>query len=438
MSLGGNLRAPVRLLIIGAVGVIACAGFSGSASAVKLKTLHSFCSQANCADGKGPGAAVVMDAAGGIFGTTELGGLNGGGTVFELLFTGTRYKFHVLYNFCGQPGCADGTTPVSSLILDNNGNLYGTTTGGGAHDGGTVFELVPNAKHTKATLTTLYDFCAQPGCADGNDGNAALTYAGAETGALYDGTSPLFGTTLIGGAANQGVAFQLTAVTGQTQRNETVLYSFCSKKHCKDGARPNGLTPDGNGNFFGTTRFGGTGTLSVGVVFELSPASSGFSETVLYNFCQLADCADGDQPAATVVLDAKGRLLGTAAQGDSGNGGVLFRLVPNGGASQEAVLHSFCSDATCSDGATPQGPVVRDAKGSMFGTTTGGGNASDGGVIYQRSGLLFGALYSFCAQPNCTDGQSPLGGLVISQRNLFGTTALGGTNNGGTVYELKR
>ncbi|HEY1941362.1 MAG TPA: choice-of-anchor tandem repeat GloVer-containing protein, partial [Roseiarcus sp.] len=202
------------------VATLPIVGAVAEASAYTLHTLHDFCSQASCADGSAPLGALVADSAGNLYGTAVKGGADGHGTVFELLKKSeTDHRYRVLYSFCQKTNCADGDQPASTLILDTAGNLYGTTVVGGAGHG-LVFELSTGAR---PRLQVLQAFCRQTGCADGDIPGAPLTYAGADTGALYDGVSPLYGTTNAGGAHHNGAVFQLTSVPGQRRRSETVL-----------------------------------------------------------------------------------------------------------------------------------------------------------------------------------------------------------------------
>ena len=151
------------------------------------------------------------------------------------------YQEMVLHSFCAQKNCTDGDSPQAELIMDAAGNLYGTTTGGGAHEcgvyceGGTVFELIPNATKTAWTETVLYSFCAQKNCADGDEPRA---------GVIMDSAGNLYGTTHRGGAdGNYGTVFELTPNATRTGWMETVLYSFASTH----GATPDGRGPRGRG-----------------------------------------------------------------------------------------------------------------------------------------------------------------------------------------------
>ena len=157
--------------------------------------LYNFCSQGGCADGATPTAGLITDASGKLYGTTQSGGYDGGGTVFELTPNAAKTKWteKVLHLFVGG---ADGAYPYAGLVMDASGKLYGTTQAGGANKNGTVFELTPNAAKTKWTEKVLYSFCAEANCADGSTGpaNAVL---------IMDASGNLYGTTLYGGENKQ-------------------------------------------------------------------------------------------------------------------------------------------------------------------------------------------------------------------------------------------
>jgi uncharacterized repeat protein (TIGR03803 family) len=178
-------------------GTTVTGGSVGAGSVFKVEpngketVLYSFCSNA-CLDGAEPFASLVLDRAGNLYGTTLSGGTSGGGTVFKLDSTGVET---VLYNFCSQSGCTDGSQPYAGLVRDAAGNLYGTTYGGGANEIGAVFEL-----DTSGTETVLYSFCSQPGCTDGG-----LPYAGL----VRDSAGNLYGTTS-NFAKGYGTVFKIT------------------------------------------------------------------------------------------------------------------------------------------------------------------------------------------------------------------------------------
>ena len=200
----------------------------------------------------------------------------------------------------------DGVQPYAGLITDTKGNLYGTTVGGGDYSSGIVFKVTPKGKES-----VLYSFCAQTNCADGENPTSGL---------LMDNSGNLYGmTTKGGGAADDGIVFKLAS-----DGTETVLYSFCTKTNCADGASPNAVPIiDKNGNLFGTTTAGGAD--NDGTVFELAPNGT---ERVLHVF---AGGTDGNFPAAGLLMDKKGNLFGTTRNGGGSSNcgvgcGTLFKL----------------------------------------------------------------------------------------------------------------
>ena len=270
------------------------------ASAQTETVLYSFCAQAGCTDGYRPQAGLVLDASGNLYGTTYEGGANNKGAVFEVSASETE---SVLYSFCAQPDCTDGYHPRASLILDAKGNLYGTAYDGGAHDGGTVFEL-----SATGTETLLYSFCSKPGCRDGYYPHADLA---------MDKNGNLYGTTQYRGAYGGGIVFEISA-----SGSESVLYNFCAQPGCTDGYHPRaGLVLDTKGNLYGTTYSGGA--KKRGTVFEVSPSGT---ETVLHSFS--AKGTDGYAPVAGLILDAKGNLYGTTLSGGANGGGTVFQVTP--------------------------------------------------------------------------------------------------------------
>jgi uncharacterized repeat protein (TIGR03803 family) len=243
-------------------------------------------------------------------------------------------------------------------------------------------------------------------------------------------------------------------------QTEIVLYNFCSQPNCVDGEGPaSSLTPDGAGNFYGTTQLGGANTY--GTVFELSPNGVGsYNETVLYSFCSLQNCTDGNDPASNVIFDGVGNLYGTACSGGANgqsvpsacgegfNGyGLVFELSPEPGGGCpsgsnsgngwcETVLYSFTSTP---DGASPFSGLTWDPSGNLYGTTYGGGNGM--GTVYELSpsgsgGWSESVLYSFCAQLGCADGAQPDGQVQAANGNFYATTENGGAYGAGTVFGL--
>ena len=343
------------------------------------------------ADGYHPTAGVTGDPTGNLYGTTSSGGTAGYGVVYKVAPTGHET---VLYRFTGG---ADGGTPTGGVILDSAGNLYGTTTYGGASGAGVVFKL-----DATGSYTVLYTFT---GGADGGH-----PYAGV----IRDSAGNLYGTAYAGGSADYGVVYEL-----DTTGHETVLYSFSGGN---DGARPYaGVIRDSPGNLYGTTEEGGV--RGVGIVYELD--SSGYY-TPLYAFFQ-----NGIEPLAGVTRDSAGNLYGTTSDGGSGTGsrGTVYELEPNG---LETTLHLFTGG---SDGGNPEAGVILDSAGNLYGTASAGGSA-DYGVVYKLDPAgNETVLYNFTGG---ADGGVPAAGLTRnSAGDLCGTALLGGKKGGGVVFVLR-
>jgi uncharacterized repeat protein (TIGR03803 family) len=306
----------------------------------------------------------------------------------------------LLYNFTGG---SDGSGPQSRLTF-HGGNLYGTTNSGGLGYG-TVFELSPNGSGGW-TETVLYSFTG------GTDGaNPTYSYV------TFDSAGNLYGTAYAGGnlgactAATPpgcGVVYKLSPGTTWT---ETVLHSFGGNSN--DGINPvNGLIMDSTGHLYGTT-YGG-GSAGNGTVFQMTPSGGSWTETVIYQM---------SSNYAGLVMDGSGNIFGT-------NFKSAFKLSPNGkGGWKPAVIYTFGA------GANPNGTVVLDRAGNIYGTTlAGGGN----GNVYKLTPGTSGKytrtnLYSFSA----TSVNHPLAGVVLdSAGNVYGTTTRGGIHDDGNVFEL--
>jgi uncharacterized repeat protein (TIGR03803 family) len=312
----------------------------------------------------------------------------------------------VLYNFTGG---SDSDMPTGPLTL-YNGNLYGTTQGSSFQGGvgpGAVYELSPNGVGGW-NESTLYTFCSLPGCADGeypNDGTL-----------LFDSLGNIYGTTEFGGAYGYGTVFELSPVGGSW--TETVLYSFANNG---DGAYP--VNPgffDSAGNLYGTL-FAGTAS----GVFELSPSGGGWTEQLIYS----------DQGTwASVTPDGNGDIFGTSAT-------TIFKLSPNGGGWTPTTLFTF-TNAT-KNGSGPNGTLVFNKAGDLYGTTVTGGK-SNAGTVFKLTPVLSGKkkgtwteklLCSFKGGPK--DGANPYGAVVFDGAgNIYGATVGGGKGGYGVVYEL--
>ena len=320
----------------------------------------------------------------------------------------------------------DGAEP-SALVQATNGDLYGTTAVGGAYGsditGGTVFKIA-----TDGTLTTLYNFCAESGCTDGSLPAAGLVQA--TNGNFY-------GTTYFGGAncaayGGCGTVFKITP-----SGTLTTLYSFCSQSGCTDGGNSSGaLIQVTDGNLYGTAQGGAYGW---GTIFKITPNGE---LTTLYNFCSLANCADGAYPQAGLVQATNGDLYGTTSGASippcADGCGTVFKITLSG---TLTTLHTFCAQGTseCPDGWSPLAALVQATNGDLYGTTNqGGAYAAGGGTVFKitPSGTLT-TLHGFCSLANCADGDQPYAGLVqATNGDLYGTTHGGGAYGLGAIFEI--
>lgn len=404
---------------------------TGASAAAGYTDAYDFCPHKNCADGANPWGPPVSDGAGNWFGNTTAGGDNKQGTIYELSQSGKHWTYTPLYSFCAEKKCADGALAQGSLIIDTSGNLYGAAANGGHNNSGVIYELVKSGGSW--TYKVLYTFCRHAGCPDGGEPyDVTLTYAGAASGLAYDGTSTLYGTTYLGGAAN-GVVFSLKPSGGSWK--ETVLHVFCRKTNCTDGGSPNnGVMVDGSGNLFGA--LAGGGKYGYGALYELQPDGT---YTILHSFCaaQNTFCSDGLEPTGVPVADGQGNLYGITHMGGANNAGTAFELVRTGAKPKLVTLHTFCSETNCPDGQLPFATLAMDAAGDLLGTTVFGGD-TDQGTIFKLSGTAhktFDVVLSF--GDAATPGGFSSGGLAPdSSGAFFGNTDQGGANSQGVFYKL--
>jgi uncharacterized repeat protein (TIGR03803 family) len=259
---------------------------------------------------------------------------------------------------------------------------------------------------------------------DGSDGDEPAA-------ALIQATDGNFyGTTGFGGAYGGGTVFEMTS-----SGTLATLHSFCERFPCTGGLLPYGLLQGTDGNFYGITDEGGTGNgcgnyppEGCGTVFKMTPSGR---TSVLYNFCKISGCPDGAGAQGSLVQASDGNFYGAAAGGGANGWGTVFRVTPKG---VLTTLYNFCSQNNCADGAEPRAGLILGTDGNLYGTTSLGGayyNAylQTGGTIFKitRAGVLT-TLYSFCAQNTCPDGNQPLAPLVQDTNGeLYGTTIFGGT-----------
>lgn len=399
-------KAPVAALLL------ALCLISGTLSAQTVTTIHTF----DGTDGSPTIFGLIENTGGNFYGTTEWGGADNSGSVFEITPQGT---LTTLYSFCGEvSGC--GRIPEAALVRGTDGYLYGTTSDDGGTCAGTVFKITP-----QGTLTTLYGFCTQ----QTTGGGPQATMVQAQDGNFY-GTTSATGYDL-------GTLFRITP-----QGQLTTIYKFCELPNCADGSFPagSGLLLAADGRLYGLTGEGGAYTR--GTVFRSTLAGS---ETAIHSFCANTYCTDGYAPMA-LVQAIDGTIYGVTYEGgqylNCGNGvpagcGTVFKITTTG---KFSVVHSFCQQLingfSCADGAFPSS-LVLGSDGNLYGTTRSGGVPVNGGLAF---GTLFRmtpdgtltTLYSFCTQANCPDGKTPDNLVQSTDGSFYGATE----SDPGTIFNL--
>jgi len=386
-----------------------CATWPLGLFAQSLTTLFNF----DAKNGSIPGS-VVQTANGDLYGTTYYGGINGGiafsGSVFKVTPGGT---LATLYSFCAQSGCPDGQSPVPGLIRASNGEFYGVTQSGGAY----ANCYTPNGEHIGCgTIFKITPAGALTTlysfCRESKCGDGSVPAAGlvqATNGDLYGTTSQ--GAGGCGAHIGCGTIFKITLGGAFT-----ILHRFTCPESgpCPDGAMPLApLIQARDGNLYGTTS---------GTIFRMTP---GGSLTTLYTFCVQTGCPDGTLPTG-LVQAMDGDFYGTTSLFGAYGYGTAFKVTPTGGLT---TLYSFCAEAGCADGAYPAAPLLQATDGNLYGTTSSSG-ANGFGTIFKiaPTGTLT-TLYSFCSLKDCADGADP--GALIQGANgsLYGSTGAGGVSN---------
>jgi uncharacterized repeat protein (TIGR03803 family) len=342
---------------------------------------YSFACFENCPNGVLPTGGLVQASNGSLYGTAQLGGtsqttscsenVTGCGTIFAVSLTGAGVSNIHSFSY------SDGGVPTSGLIQAKSGNLYGTTTQGGANGNyGTVFQLT-----LAGQFTTIYNFCAEANCVDGYQ----------PSGPLVQGTDGnLYGTTLEGGVNSHGTVFKITP-----QGKLTTLYSFCALTNCADGAGPSGgLIQAADGDFYGTASN----------VFKITPTGK---LTTLYSF------TDGQAPLAGVIQATDGNFYGTTYGGGANSRGTIFKLTPTG---KLTTLYSFCSQSNCDDGVYPMAGLLEDTSGNLDGAASAGG-------LYG-----FGTLYSISVGLSPFVKTSVGNGIVGTEVMIYGSNFVPATS----------
>jgi uncharacterized repeat protein (TIGR03803 family) len=418
--------------------------FAVEASASREEVIYRF---QGGSDGYYPTGSLLQDKAGNLYGTTVEGGTRllcgenypiGCGTVFQLTPPANpsgEWVETVLYRFQGG---ADGNFPTGNLVADGNGNLYGTTGGGGAGDNGTVFELErPSSPNGTWTHNVLYDFLGVPSGRGDGDGSFPMSV-------VFDASGNLYGTTVGGGHCTSfegmvscyGTVFELVPPTQPGGLwTESVLHRFAVAGLSNPQAS---VILDEKGNLYGTTY---VGTQGGGGVYKLRrPDSSGegWAAKTLFDFDIMSGppyFPEGGAPDDTLIFDGKGNLYGTTLIGGSANAGAVFELAPAtaGGAWTETVLYSFQSTG---DGNSPEANLIFDQAGNLYGTTSMGGEFRNGIVFRLTPPASEGGewgetiLHGFGSG---SDGKQPTGGLIYGLDGaLYGTASQGGSTSNST------
>ncbi len=391
---------PASKFILLAVLVCVWLFVPDSYAGITFTTLISF----NGTNGANPSANLVQGPNGNFYGTAPNGGANSNGTIFEISADGSFFT-----NFYDFSGGSNGAAPVGALIIGADGNFYGTTYGGGVSNWGTVFQLSTNGVLTNLGLLSGTNG-ADPIVAlvQGADGSfyGAAKYGGPYTNATQYGNG-------------YGTIFQITT---NGALSTPVLFDSTN------GANPAALVLGNDGNFYGTTAWGGNISaykLGFGAIFRLSPDGT---FTNLYKF---TGGSDGGFPYANLVQASDGNFYGAAFSGGAYSGGDIFRITPEG---QFTNLYPFTGQ---SDGAWPYSALVQGSDGNLYGTTYSYGNYHDGTIFQITTNGNLTPLISFSGTSGPALGANPQGSLVQgTDGNFYGTTYGGGTYNDGTVFRL--
>ncbi|PWU07698.1 MAG: hypothetical protein C5B51_09530 [Terriglobia bacterium] len=350
---------------------------------------------ASATDALQPQSTLTRDAGGNFYGVAPAGGAYGKGAVFMVTPSGA---YTTLYSFCSiSPSCSDGSLPYASLLLDHDGNFWGTTVEGGASYSGTIFKITPSG-----VLTTVHSF----------DSTASFP----QGGLIFGPDGSLYGTTTEGAPDAIGTIYKITPGGAYTQ-----LFAFKkSRNSMPQGANPLGLVLGPDGNFYGVTEYGGQ--FGFGVIFRFSPSG-------VFAVLQSMGTRNrtGAYPLSAPAVGPDGALYGTTNAAGQFNGGTAYRLTTSG---VFTVIHNFGSV----DGFTPNAGLLLDTDGNFCSTTVQGGSTNRGTVYQMTPAGAVNVIYSFGPSP---DGSGPVGGLAKGlDGSFYGTTSIGGLFGNGVIFKL--
>lgn len=402
--------------LAGIAGLLALLVTAIAAQAQNFSVLHSF---TGGADGANPAAGLTIDHRGSLYGTTAQGGntpsncgaTRGCGTVFKIVPSGTGWITTPLFKFSGF----DGLSPLGRVVFGPDGTLYGTTYNGQVEgcSCGNVFNLKPTPTPPQTPFspwveTVIHQFSAYPGEGAFPKGDVA-----------FDSAGNLYGTTQNGGDWNLcsgglgcGAVYELTPSGGSWTEN--VIYDFTEGAYYP----VSGVVLDSSGNLYATAS---EGNFNNGAVIELTPSASGWTANTLYSF---TGSSNGEYPYAGLIFDRAGSLYGATLSGGSGGGGTVFELVPSGRDWTQSTLYSLVGSA----GSGPYATLFMDSAGNLYGTTKAAGAYGNGSVFKltpDNGGWTLSTLHDFTGG---ADGATPEGSLVMDATgNLYGTTYAGGS-----------
>ncbi len=414
----------VFLRNMAAISLVAgLASYASRAQAANFKVLHDFPANSNTANkGSDPQGNLLIDSVGNLYGITYDGGMRSG-TVYRLNVPkagAARYTLSLLHVF-KQP---ESAFPMAGLLANSAGELFGTTGGDGGGDYGSVFRLQPPPAGSGSwKKTVLNQFEGDP--ANGAVPNNTL---------IADSAGNLYGTTLMGGANNFGTVYEVLAPSSGRKRWTTkVLYSFDGT----NGSQPMGtLLSDKNGNLYGTTR--GGGDQKSGTVYELSPPQPGetkWTYTVLVSF----GGEWGNYPNSGLIADKSGNLYGTAGGYYPRNSGTVFIMNPPANGSTAWAFHLIYQFIDPNNSGEGVSSLLLDSEGRLFGTTAAGGAKEGGKVFVLNPPKALNGVWTErdLASFDGTTGYQPESPLVQDAAgNFYGTTSIGGPDGGGTLYKL--